>query len=253
MITLPGRTSYEIVRDYWSRKSGAADFEAWWRKSVHDGLVANSALPAITPANNANAAIPRQPQPQGRDVGHPQSSGLEIVFRPDPYLYDGRFANNTWLQELPQPMTKLTWDNAIYVSGATAWRLGLKGRDRVRLSYRGRSLEGSVWLLPGHPDDSVTVHLGWGRWRAGRAGTGPGFNPYQVRTSDALWSGSGVELHKLDVSFPLATMQMHQTMKGRDLIVSATADKFKQTAADVCDDLGLLLVLPAPDRLVGQS
>jgi MoCo/4Fe-4S cofactor protein with predicted Tat translocation signal len=220
IFNYPGRTSYEIVREYWTKNSGATDFEPWWRKSVHDGLVAGSALPAITPTSQANwAALPAAGE---------NSSGLELVFRPDPYLYDGRFANNTWLQELPQPMTKLTWDNAVYVSPATARRLGLISQNRVALQYRGRTVEGDVWVLPGHPDESVTIHLGWGRWRAGHAGSGPGFNAYQLRTSDALWSGSGLNLQKLEVNFPLASTQTQQTMEGRDLILSHTADEYKR-------------------------
>ena len=104
MFDPPGRASYEMVRDYWRPKSGAADFEQWWRKVVHEGLIAGSALPRIKPQQKPGWADSLPPAPA--------ASGLELVFRPDPYLYDGRFANNAWLQELPQLMTKLTWDNA---------------------------------------------------------------------------------------------------------------------------------------------
>ena len=220
MLKPPGRSSYEIVRTYWQKKAGVEDFEKWWRKSVHDGLIAGSSLPTITPQLKA-----------GWVMSLPKSSAqqaMEVVFRPDPYLYDGRYANNTWLQELPRPMTKLTWDNAVHLSPATAKQLDISNQDRVELSFRGRKVEGSVWVSPGQPENSATIHLGWGRWRAGRAGDGAGFNAYPLRWSDALWAASGIQIHKIEKNYPLATTQMHQTMEGRDLILSATADEYKQ-------------------------
>ncbi len=218
ILQFPGRSSYEIVRAYWSERSGAKDFEAWWRKSVHDGLIADSALPPIAVTPNHNFGAP-QASP---------ASGIEIVFRPDVYMYDGRYANNVWLQELPHPMTKLTWDNAIFVSPKTAKRLGFDNQQHVRLTYRGRSVEGSVWILPGQPDESITVDLGWGRWHSGSAGNGAGFNAYALRTSDALWAGTGVEFQKLDTPYPLATTQMNQSMEHRDVVVRNTLDGYKK-------------------------
>ncbi len=215
----PGRRAYDIVRAYWQAHSGATDFEAWWRKSVCDGLVTGSALPEIKPSLNANwTQSLRAPQP---------AQDLEIVFRPDVYLFDGRFANNTWLQELPQPMTKLTWDNAVYLSPATAKRLGIGAQQLVCLNYRGRSVEGSAWILPGQPDNSVTVHLGWGHTRSGRAGNGAGFNAYQIRTSDAMGAGSGLTLTNLGNKFQLATTQMEQDMEGRTIVISAGVDQYR--------------------------
>jgi Fe-S-cluster-containing dehydrogenase component len=218
MLQFPGRSSYEIVRAYWTKQSGAKDFEAWWRKSVHDGLIAGSALPAIAVTPNHNFGTP-QSAPSG---------GLEIVMRPDIYMYDGRYANNVWLQELPHPMTKLTWDNAIFLSPKTAKRLHFENQQHVELKYRGRSVEGSVWILPGQPDESVTVDLGWGRWHSGRAGNGAGFNVYAIRTSDALWTGTGVELRKLDTPYPLATTQMNQSMEHRDVVIRNTLEGYKE-------------------------
>ena len=218
MLQFPGRSSYEIVRAYWSKQSGAKDFEEWWRKSVHDGLIDGSALPAITvtPKNEFGTA---QSAPSG---------GLEIVMRPDVYLYDGRYANNMWLQELPHPMTKLTWDNAVFLSPKTAKRLRFDNQQHVELKHGGRSVHGSVWILPGQPDESITLDLGWGRWRSGRAGDGAGFNVYAIRTSDALWTGTDVELTKLDTPYPLATTQMNQSMEHRDVVIRNTLDGYKK-------------------------
>ena len=239
LLQFPGRSSYEILRTSWLQRRGAAplgtaqstgalsgsvlegppEFEKWWRKSVHDGLIAGSALPPVSPQQNKNVSF-------GRAASN--ISGMELVFRPDVYIHDGRYANNIWLQELPRPMTKLTWDNAVYISPATARRFGFPNQQHVELSYRGQKARGSVWILPGQPDNSVTVHLGYGRWQSGRAGNGAGFDVYPFRTSDALWATSGVEIRKLDTDYPLATTQMYQTMEGRDLVISNTVEGYKR-------------------------
>ena len=218
ILQFPGRSSYEIVRAFWSQHSGAADFEQWWRKSVHDGLVAGSALPAITPSLTNNS---------GTTQTASQSSDLELVFRPDVYLYDGRYANNVWLQELPHPMTKLTWDNAVFLSPRTAAQLGFENQQHVELRRGANAVRGSVWILPGQPDRTITVDLGWGRWNSGRAGNGAGFNAYRLRSSDALWRASGIEIRKLDSPYPLATTQMQQSMAGRDVVIANTVDGYK--------------------------
>ena len=219
----PGRRSYEILRAYWQAKSGAADFEGWWRKSIHDGFIAGSALPTTAaPALMPNWTSKLNGSPM------PATGELEVSFRPDVYIHDGRYANNTWLQELPRPMTKLTWDNAVMMSIETAKRLKLDNQQHVELRLGGRTVRGSVWILPGQPDNSIRVDLGYGRTQAGRAGNGAGFDAYLLRTSDRLWSSSGLEVHKVDVTYPLATTQMHQSMEGRDVVISNTLDGYKR-------------------------
>ena len=217
----PGRTAYGIVRSHWQAKSGAADFEEWWRKSVHDGYISGSAFPTVAPVPVANWA-------SKLNGPRPQTEELEITFRPDVYLQDGRYANNIWLQELPRPMTKLTWDNAVMVSIATADRLKLHNQQQVELRLRNQTVRGSVWILPGQPDNSIRVDLGYGRTQSGRAGNGAGFNAYLLRTSNALWSDAGLTIHKVNVDYPLATTQMHQSMEGRDIVISNTLDGYKQ-------------------------
>ena len=130
------------------------------------------------------------PRPAAAAAGAPV--GLEIVFLPSPSLHDGRFANDGWLQELPDPLTKLTWDNPALVSPKTAESLGLANEDVVRVDYAGRSLELPVWLLPGMADGVVALTLGYGRSHAGRIGSGVGFDAFTVRSSKAPGFDSGV-------------------------------------------------------------
>ncbi|MBA3439087.1 MAG: 4Fe-4S dicluster domain-containing protein, partial [Pyrinomonadaceae bacterium] len=197
----------------------------FWRRALHDGMVPNTALPAKTVAiQGPGASTGSEPQTSG--------SGLDIVFRADPSVYDGRFANNGWLQELPKPLTKLTWDNTVLISPATAkrygigyeiqWKGGNADSDVVELTYQGRTVRGPVWVLPGHPDDTVTVHLGYGRTRAGKVADGQGFDAYKLRTSNAPWFGTGVEMRKTGETYPLAVTQLHHNMEGRDIARSGT-------------------------------
>ena len=213
----PYQTPYEIVKGYWHAQHPAKDFEDWWRKAVHDGLVPDTTF-APKQVSFKAAGIAAKSAP---------ARGLEIVFRPDPHIYDGRFANNGWLQELPKPLTKLTWDNAALVSPATAQRNGLQNEDVVELEYRGRKVRAPVWILPGHADESVTVYLGYGRTNAGRVGNGAGFNAYTLRTSDAPWFGAGLSIHRTGAKYPLANTQNHHVTEGRNILISGTIDEYR--------------------------
>lgn len=216
----PGKASYDIVRDFWRAQGRAADFDLFWRKALHDGVVPDTTLPARAPAWKPTLTGPAaRPTDPGR---------LEIVFRPDPTVWDGRFANNGWLQELPKPLTKLTWDNAVLLGPATAARLDLQTDDVVELTHAGQSVRGPVWIMPGQPEDSVTVHFGYGRTKAGRAGTGAGFNAYLVRTSESPWSGAGVTLTKTGARSRLATTQHHHAMQGRNLVRTGTVEEYRK-------------------------
>ncbi|MCI0403973.1 MAG: TAT-variant-translocated molybdopterin oxidoreductase, partial [Acidobacteria bacterium] len=217
----PGASAYDIIRDYWKARSGAKDFEPFWRRAVHDGIIAGTTLPTrkVTLNSQAIAAGLRELAP---------TKGLEVTFRPDPTVYDGRFANNGWLQELPKPLTKLTWDNPCLLSPATAQRLGVTNEDMVDIRYHGRSVRAPVWISPGHADDSVTVFLGYGRSRAGRIGSGIGYNAYALRTSDAPWFATGVEIVKTGQRYPLACTQHHHSMEGRALVRAGTLEEYQK-------------------------
>jgi MoCo/4Fe-4S cofactor protein with predicted Tat translocation signal len=209
-------SGYDILRAYWLTRL-PQNFERSWRTALHDGVVAGTALPARTPAWKPTFAATA-----------PAAPAFEILFRPDPTIWDGRFANNGWLQELPKPLTKLTWDNAAVIGPATAARLGLTNEDVVELALGGRSVQAPVWILPGHPADSVTVHLGYGRPRSGRAGSAAGFDAYRLRTAAAPWSATGLAVKKTGQRVRLASTQQHPAMEGRNPVRVGTAEELRQ-------------------------
>jgi molybdopterin-containing oxidoreductase family iron-sulfur binding subunit len=224
MVVDKDRPGYDIVRDTWRPILGEAEFENKWNRVLHDGLLAGSELTDVVPdvKGGAFGELARVPE---------SASGLEIVFVPSPSLHDGRFANDGWLQELPDPLTKLTWDNPALVSPRTAEMLGLADAELVRVDYAGRSLELPVWILPGMADSVVALTLGYGRQRAGRIGTGVGFNTYTVRASKAPGFDSGVTLSRRGGQHPLSVTQNHGSMEGRPLVRESTLAELRSKAS----------------------
>jgi MoCo/4Fe-4S cofactor protein with predicted Tat translocation signal len=222
LVGQPDRSSYTVVRDYWRRHLPPEDFERFWRTALHEGLIADTALPYRT-VEPRGLEIRDSDLPSARI---PPPSALELLIRPDPTMWDGRFANNGWLQELPKPLTKLTWDNAALISPATAERLGLRNEEVVELHSQGRTIRAPIWLLPGHADDAVTIHLGYGRWRTGRVGRATGFNAYALRTGIAPWGDTGLELRPTGERYPLASTQHHHCMEGRHLVRMGTLSQY---------------------------
>ncbi len=220
----------------------ATNFEDNWRKAIHNGIIANSAAPTKTFTVNSGFLSQTQPAPVS-------SGDLEISILPDPSVYDGRFSNNGWLQELPNRLTKITWDNVALISPATAKRLGInqnkdfndfaggelgttfittKGgnlsSDLVTLDYQGGQIEKGVpmWVLPGQPDDVITIFMGYGRTRGGRVtltseGIPRGYNAFDVLRSDAMFSGTG-SVTRTGEQAQIASTQIHFNMEGRDLL-----------------------------------
>ncbi|HMC10439.1 MAG TPA: hypothetical protein VKH44_04080, partial [Pirellulaceae bacterium] len=182
----PEQTAYEIVRRYWKRRLGGDEFDKHWRRAVHDGIVLGTRSEPITPDWKFADRVSVQASTAA------QSGGLEISFRPDPTIWDGRFANSGWLQELPKPITKLTWDNAVLVSPRTAQRLSISNHDVVELSLPGRAVRAPVWIVPGQPEGSISLGLGYGRTRAGRVGTNVGVSAYVLRPASGDWFVGGV-------------------------------------------------------------
>jgi len=216
----PEKSGHDIVKDAWSGKLPGADPEYAWRRALHDGLVEGTAFPPK----------PVRVRPDlGSEIRIPKSeTGLTLLFRPDPAIWDGTYANNGWLQELAKPLTKLTWDNAALVAPATAQKLGLTTGDVVELAVGGRKVPAPVWVMPGQAQDCVTVHLGYGRTRGGRVANGKGFDAFRLRASAALWAAPGLELAKTERRATLATTQHHYAMEGRDPVRAVTAEEYRK-------------------------
>jgi len=221
------RPGYDIVRDYWIGQNlpRTETFDRFWRKAIHDGMIPNTALPPkpVTLKPDFLAGLEKQAAPPG-------GQDIEIIFQPDPTIWDGRFANNGWLQELPKPLTKLTWDNAAHLSPALAQRLSLSSGQQIELTLQNRKVVAPVWILPGHPDNAITVTLGYGRERAGQIGNGIGFNAYLLRASDAPWFASGVTVRTVGTWHQLVSAQDRHSMEGRDIVVTRKLDNLAGSA-----------------------
>ncbi len=258
-IETPGR---EIVREYWQNQfqqggseteeangeqnppdEGFENFDAYWETALHDGLVRGVREREFPPKD-----LPMQEGWQQKlDTDNPPAKvggEYEIVFRPDPSIYDGSFANNGWLQELPKPLTKLTWDNAAIMSPATADKLGVEfgsfahGGEHggyvmpvVELELEGRTVNAPAWIMPGHADDSITVWLGYGRTAAGRVGGdgehSVGFNAYRLRTTTHPWFARGLKVRRTGDTYLLACTQHHHSMEERHAVRAETLAAYK--------------------------
>ncbi len=243
----PERNGYDVVREYWMASgvgqaggviptaaaaaaaptapalpaqpvSAASTFEQHWRKWLHDGFIAGTAF--------APSAAVVAPDVATRITASAAVEGVEINFRRDETIYDGRFANNGWLQELPRPVTKLTWDNAAVMAPSTAEANGLHTGDIIAIQHDGRTLNIPVWITPGHAREAITMSVGYGRTKAGRVGNGAGFNTYALRGSAAPWYGAAT-ITKTGDTYDLVGTQDHWSIEGRNIIRSATLEEFK--------------------------
>jgi MoCo/4Fe-4S cofactor protein with predicted Tat translocation signal len=235
------QSPYDAVRSYWFAKGAN---ETLWRKWLNDGVIAGSAMPARSAS--ASTAIPA---PATANDG----GGIELRLRPDPNIYDGRFANNGWLQELPKPQSKVTWENVLLLSPATAKSLGYADDERdalvnekhtvlADLQYRGQTLRVPIWVLPGHPDNVATLHFGYGRKYGGRIASersekNPGgVDVYPIRFSDALHGGGSakITIARSAGTYPIGCTQEHQSLNAKDvggdrgIIRAATFEEYKR-------------------------
>lgn len=215
------RSSYEIIRSGWQAQNQAADFDAKWRRTLSDGIVSELSAPGVNSAFRTEEV--QRPTPNSQRP----TSNMEVVFRADVSVRDGRYANNGWLQELPRQFSKLVWDNAALISPQLAQREGLENGDVINLTFRARTLRVPVWIQPGQAENSVTLPLGYGREVAGRLGRNVGFNAYVLRTSDALWFGDGLTIGKTGDKHPLVSTQHHHSIDGdRGILHDGTFDQF---------------------------
>ncbi len=209
---------YDIVRTTF------AGSEEAWKKFLFDGFLADSASVPVSGRFNWKKGLP-----DIKPAAAPSVSSLEVIFYRDAKMDDGRHANNGWMQELPDPITKLTWDNAVLVSRKTARELGVQNGDVVEITLNGRSVKGPIWTQPGMADYSLGLALGYGRERAGRVGTGVGFNAYKIFSGKYIETGATVR--KTGETHSLATTQHHWSMEGRPAVREANLDTFSKDPA----------------------
>ncbi|MGH7270144.1 MAG: TAT-variant-translocated molybdopterin oxidoreductase, partial [Polyangiaceae bacterium] len=212
-------TSRELVEATWRARRTDSDFDGFWQRTLVHGIVDGAGAPAVAVTINwatlasvlATAAPPR--------------AELEIVYFADAKVHDGRFAHNAWLQELADPVTKLTWDNAALLSPATASRLNLRSEDVVAIEVGGRSMDAPVLVVPGMSDDVVAIALGYGQANDGLS-SGVGANAYALRSPRAPWFDDAV-VHKTGHTWPLAITQGHWSMEDRPIVLSRTLDQYR--------------------------
>ncbi|BDC48234.1 molybdopterin oxidoreductase [Bryobacterales bacterium F-183] len=222
----------DLVKNYWMAQL-PGDKENSWRTAIHDGIVAGSAAAAIKPAASAErirAAAASEPKPTGQ--------GMEVSFYPSATCYDGRFANNGWMQECPDPMTKIVWGNAALLSPKTMRDKNLENNDLIKLTVSGQSLTLPVMVQPGMADNAVWLNLGYGRKEVGRVGEGVGFNAYAVRTTNGYWVAEGASVEKDGGTFKVSTTQEWNSMtepqlpigtpKTRPIVREATIEEYKK-------------------------
>jgi MoCo/4Fe-4S cofactor protein with predicted Tat translocation signal len=219
-VDLPPQKNYDIVHGFWLRNLSAETPDAW-EQSLNKGIVVGMTFQAPLPTTMVTNVLTTA------QVGAVHPAELEILFRPDSSVDDGRFANNAWLQELPRPLSKLTWDNVAMVSPSTAENWGVKTGDVIRLETTNGSVDAPVWVQPAHADGCVSVTLGYGRSNLGSVANGVGFNAGVLRTSMQVWSQNLLDAQATGGQHQLASTQLHFSMEGRDLIQVQTLADYK--------------------------
>ncbi|MFN0069602.1 MAG: TAT-variant-translocated molybdopterin oxidoreductase [Limisphaerales bacterium] len=232
LARLAGETAtrpHEVIRATFFTATGGQSEDAW-EKFLYLGYLADSAAKPVSDAVIDATAVSREIAVAPKPVV-PGKDSLDLVFTRDAKIDDGRHVNNTWLQELPDPVTKLTWDNALLVSRRTATELGLVNSELVRLQANGREMTAPVWVVPGMADHTLAISLGYGRTKPGRGasfkGTSAGFNAYPLRMSATPSLVSGAKVTGTGETFRLAVTQSHWAMAGRPIVREANLEQFK--------------------------
>jgi molybdopterin-containing oxidoreductase family iron-sulfur binding subunit len=209
-------SSYEIVR----RTFG--DSEEKWKKFLFNGYAETATSNQRIMLNGVGTSPVSLP-----NTTVPSANNFEVIFYRDSKVDDGRYANNGWMQELPDPVTKITWDNAVLVSRKTARELGVANGDVVEISLNGKKVSGPIWTQPGMADYSLGLALGYGRERAGRVGTGVGFNAYKI--FNGKYIETGATIRKTGETYTIATTQSHWSMEGRAIVREANLEEFQKS------------------------
>jgi MoCo/4Fe-4S cofactor protein with predicted Tat translocation signal len=213
---------YDIVRETFRALAGPD--EEKWKRFLHDGFLPGTAYAAVDA--KVNPAALTQSISSLPPIPAPTAERPEVVFHRDYSIDDGRYNNNGWLQELPDPISKITWDNAVQMSRKTAVSRGLKSGDVVEIDVGGAKVRGPIWIQPGLADNSLVLALGYGRQKSGRVGKGTGFNAYLGRTSQAPYIAASAILTKTGQTYPLVCTQDHWSMEARPIIREATLQQY---------------------------
>ena len=212
-------TGYNLVRETWQNTLNG-DFEKAWRRVLHDGVfVTEVSKPLGIGRTTIRKMLETDP------LRSSLTKGLEVSFRPSFSNYDGRYANNGWMQELPDPITKITWDNAALMSERTARKLGFENEQLVKISTSAGEVILPVWIQPGQAEDSIALELGFGREAAGRIGTHLGGNVFRLRRSSALHSATGVDITRVGGDYRVACVQDHHGVDAEALAAAGIQER----------------------------
>ena len=217
---------HDIAQKTFESIAGSDPLGAKWKKFLHDGHLAGSAAKADKRVGIDNAAVIKRLN----DVNTPNWDGIEVVFNRDYSVDDGRYGNNAWLQEMPDPITKLTWDNAAMMSRKTAVASGLKNGQKVVVTVGTRTVEAAVWVQPGQADNVIGLSLGYGRKRGGRIanfdGKNVGFNAGAIRTSKGMNLATKASVKAKPEQYAFAGTQEHWGLHGRPIVREANLDQY---------------------------
>jgi len=216
LLGKPDATPHDLVKAYWQGVSPNG-FEAFWKTSLNNGVVAGTAAGVLTPT--ASVTLPA--------LTVQEAAEWEVTFRPDPTIGDGTFANNGWLQELPKPQTKTTWDNLIFIRPSDAEKLHLQPNDLVKVTVKDKSVTGPVWITPNQAQGSVTVFFGYGRTATGRVGNRIGYNAYAIQDASMPFTAAG-SVAKAGGTYAIANSQNTQTMNEREPVRAAEFTEYKE-------------------------
>jgi molybdopterin-containing oxidoreductase family iron-sulfur binding subunit len=224
---IAGRTQtsgYELVSAKWMAEWPAAGRETRWNAALYEGLIKETQTAPIPVALDAKKVAVAA----AASISKAQSDRIEAVFYPSHSTYDGRYANNAWMQEAPDPMTKVVWDNVALVSKTTAARLSVRDGDLLKLAMSGRAIEVPAMIQPGHADNSISLALGYGRSACGRVGQGIGHRVEGLRASGAFHAIDGVEVARTGERYEIVTTQEHHRMEGRPIVREATLAEYRR-------------------------
>lgn len=230
LLTGESGSGHDLVQQTWQNFL-SGNFESEWERVLHDGIDSGS-----NGFEEVNVTIQSGLSSQiGPMLQTDISEGIEITIKPDPTLFDGRYANNGWLQELPDPMTKITWDNVALMSPSTAASLGLPTEQSfkkndvpvIRISAGDSAIEIAAWVQPGHADNSITLYAGYGRQNIGRVADGVGVDIYPLRTTNYSYYRSA-DVSTTGQMYEIACVQDHNSIEGRDMVRAATLEEYRE-------------------------